>query len=104
MTIWRKYSAIELDIDENCAIPAEDNMDKKIILKQAWKRIEELLKNPKELLLARLIFTQHLKPGRICKEFPRVWKDTNEIRVDQQRIKRKLQKDDILKKILDGFL
>lgn len=103
ITIRRKYTAIESDFNENCIMPYEDDLDEKIISKQAWNRIEEFLKDPKELLLARLVFLQHLKPSHIHKEFPHLWQDTNEIRVDRQRIMRKLQKDDVLKKILDGF-
>ena len=103
ITIWRKNSVYEQSFDENCSLTYEDRVDEKIILKQAWNRIEKILDNPKELLLAHLIFVQHLKPQKILKEYPRNWQDTNEIRVDCQRIKRKLQKDDVLGKILDGF-
>ena len=101
--ISRKYPVSERSFDENCNIAYEDNVDEKILLKQAWNRIEELLENPKEQLLARLIYTQNLKPRQILKEYPQMWQDTNEIRVDYQRIKRKLQKDDVLKEILKGL-
>ena len=98
----RKAGVPAEPLDENLTAAAvhRDSLDEQILLKESWQRIEQVLIDGKELLLARLLFTQNLRPREILKEFPGQWQDTNEIRVDCQRIKRKLRKDKILLSLL----
>ena len=100
VSIWRKKSFPTVTLNEDKEGIHEDHLDKKIILKEVWQRIEQLLEDSNELLLANLVFTQNLKPQQILKEYPLKWQDTNQIRVDCQRIKRKLKKDNVLRTML----
>lgn len=102
VSIWRKKSLPTVNLDESKEGIHEDHLDEKIMLKEAWQRIEQLLEDSNELLLAHLVFTQNLKPQQILMEYPFKWQDANQIRVDCQRIKRKLKKDNVLRTILKG--
>lgn len=102
VSICRKKSIPTVTLDESKEGIYEDHLDEKIMVKEAWQRIEQLLEDRNELLLANLVFTQNLKPQQILKEYPLKWQDTNQIRIDCQRIKRKLKKDNVLRTILKG--
>lgn len=76
------------------------DIDTKLMRQALWQRIEELLPDEADILLARLIFVQGLKPKEIVASFPGYWPQTNDVRVAYQRIKRRLQGDARLRQML----
>jgi hypothetical protein len=103
MTEWRKRERIALRTDDRLECVEENDFDRDIIAKAVWERIRLLLTDPNDLLLARLVFVYNMKIRHIVKEYPAIWKDANEVRVDKQRIKRCLRKDERLLTLLQSM-
>ena len=109
MLEWRKNKVKLISIDEQKVNQHEFqhyeysdgyNIEQKIIAKEIWTRIEKILNDSNDSLLARLIFIQNMKPQQIVKAYPEFWQTTNDVRVSQQRIKRHIKNDNALKELL----
>ncbi|MBN2532884.1 MAG: hypothetical protein JXB88_08335 [Spirochaetales bacterium] len=100
MTQWRKSEWRKTIQDSNIAFKEEICYDKQIIKSAVWERIQQVLKNKDDLLLARLIYLYNMKPRHISKEYPEIWDTSNQVRVAQQRMKRKLNRDKPLYELL----
>jgi hypothetical protein len=64
-----------------------------------WDRINELLPNDVDRLLAHCVFSQNLKPSQIIELHP-YWESAREISVQLQRIRRGLRQDGTLRVLL----
>jgi hypothetical protein len=64
-----------------------------IVAAELWRQIERLLTDPRDLLLARCVFVEDLKPRQIVKAYPTRWKDEREISVELYRVRRLLRND-----------
>jgi hypothetical protein len=78
----------------------EEGMDGRLIQTAIWQRVESLLPENKDRLLAHLVFVQGLKPKQIVEHYSALWSETNEVRVDRQRITRCLVADSVLRQLL----
>lgn len=87
-----------ISIDETIVKHSGTNADSNLMLSEIWSRLNVIL-NEEEQLLARYIFVQDLKPRQICRISSDIWQNADQVRVAQQRIKRKLKTDAILKEI-----
>lgn len=65
---------------------------------ELWKHVAALLTDERDLLLARCVFLQDLKPRQIIAAFPGRWKDEREISVALYRIRRVLRGDSELRR------
>ncbi|MBN2440229.1 MAG: hypothetical protein JXJ04_02760 [Spirochaetales bacterium] len=104
LTERRKNERKMIDLEDVSDLACEPNYEKQIIVKELWNHMKVILPESKDLLLSRLLFVSDMKPRTIVKEFPEIWKETNDVRVNQQKIKRILRKDekllDLLKEIV----
>ena len=98
----RKKQRLEVCIDDINIEGNENPMDERLFSEQLWDHIKKLLDNEDDLLLLRLLYVQNLKPRQIVKHYKDKWSDTNEIRVQQQKIKRHLKKSAVLKQMLEN--
>jgi hypothetical protein len=71
----------------------------RIAVRELWRRIERLLPDPRDRLLARCAFVEDLKPRQIVKAYPARWKDEREVSVELYRIRRLLRNDPELRKL-----
>lgn len=97
----RKKRVVTVSI-EQIIVPKKifDPIDWGIQLEQIWERICELIPDEKDQFLARCIFVEHLKPSEILEFHSDIFRDTEEIRIASQRIKRILRKDPTLRDLL----
>jgi hypothetical protein len=100
MSQWRKSERRKTVQDPYPAFKEEVFYDKEIIKNAVWERIQQILKNKDDRLLARLIYIYNMKPRQITKEYPGIWNTSNDVRVAQQRMKRHLNKDKTLHELL----
>ncbi len=103
MTEWRKNQRTALDTDEAECVAEAHDFDNALIAEGVWERIGEILTEPNDLLLSRLIFVYNMKIRHIVKEYPEIWKEPNEVRVHRQRIKRCLARDERLRGLLESM-
>ena len=104
LTERRKNERKTMNLDDLPNLAGEYDYEKQIIVKDIWDRIKEILTDPNDLLLSRLIFVYNMKPRHIAKEYSEKWSDPNDVRVNQQKIKRHLQKDDKLLALLKEII
>lgn len=64
-----------------------------------WERINLLLPQETDRILANSVFAHHLKPAQIAEMFSH-WETAREVSVDLQRIRRTLRSDSLLRKLL----
>ncbi|NOK59899.1 MAG: hypothetical protein GFH27_549291n91 [Chloroflexi bacterium AL-W] len=65
---------------------------------ETWQRVEILLPDHRDRVLAHCILVQRLKPREIVKEFPDLWQNEREISVASFRIRRILRRDGSLQR------
>ncbi len=66
----------------------------------AWRRVERLLPDLGDRLLAHCAFVEDLKPRQIVQAYPGRWSDERAISVDLYRIRRALRNDVELRRLL----
>jgi hypothetical protein len=71
----------------------------RIVAADLWRRIERLLTDTDDRLLARCAFVEDLKPRQIVKAYPTRWKDEREVSVELYRIRRLLRNDPELRRL-----
>lgn len=76
------------------------SFDNNVLKTTIWERVQKILQNSDDQMLARLIYLYDMKPRQIVKEHPEIWNDPDTVRVAQQRIKRHLKKDNTLFELL----
>ncbi len=103
MTAVRKKRLTEVPINQmvGLSMDGSEHMDSLIAAQMAWERIEMILTDEQDILLARLVIIQGLKPRHILAIYPHVWQTMRQLMTDIQRIiKRRLARDNELRKIL----
>lgn len=96
----RKKQVSAVPIENIEAYPDDDRVDDRLIQTTIWQRVESLLPENKDRLLAHLVFVQGLKPKQIVEYHSAIWQETNDVRVDRQRITRCLVGDPTLRQLL----
>jgi len=96
----RKNERKTINLDDVHNLAEETDYEKKMIVTEIWERIKETLSDSKDILLSRLIFIYNMKPRHIAEEYPEIWKEPNDVRVNQQKIKRHLRNDEKLRHLL----
>jgi hypothetical protein len=71
----------------------------RIAASELWRRIEQLLPDPHDRLLARCVFVDDLKPRQIVKAYPAIWNDERDVSVELYRIRRLLRNDSELRRM-----
>jgi hypothetical protein len=90
------------------ATPLEDaphaahtpDLGTRIAAGEVWRRIERLLPDPSDRLLARCVFVEDLKPRQIVKAYPSHWNNERQVSVELYRIRRLLRNDPDLRGLL----
>ncbi|MBN1699259.1 MAG: hypothetical protein JW881_17195 [Spirochaetales bacterium] len=103
MSYWRKNKRSAMNIEDVSSLSGETDYERQVIAKDIWARVRTVLCNPDDILLSRLIFVYNMKPRHIAREYPEKWKVPDDVRVNQQRIKRQLQKDEQLLQLLEAI-
>lgn len=70
--------------------------DRRMGAELLWSRVRALLPEEDDQLLARLSFVEGMKPAEILREQSQRWKDTRDISVALQRIRRRLRSDPLI--------
>lgn len=96
----RKRRAIMVPIESVSSISKAVNFDRNLHLTAIWKRIETLLVDEEDRLLAYMTFIQGMKPADIVKSDKMTYLDTRAVSVALQRIRRILRKDLELRNLL----
>ncbi|HJZ46235.1 MAG TPA: hypothetical protein VKE41_03680 [Roseiflexaceae bacterium] len=86
-------------LDERPDVAHAPDLGTRIAAAELWRRIERLLPDPRDRLLARCAFVQDLKPRQIVQAYPTRWKDEREVSVELYRIRRLLRNDAELRKL-----
>ena len=76
------------------------DMDERAVAGEIWRRVELVLPDEQDRLLARCVLVEDLKPRQIIALHPGRWRDEREISVDTYRIRRTLRKDPELRRLL----
>jgi hypothetical protein len=97
---WRKKQVPTVAIEKIEKYTEDVDLDERLIQTATWQRVENLLPESKDRLLARLVFVQALKPKEIVEHYSAIWPQTNDVRVDRQRITRHLGSDSVLRQLL----
>jgi hypothetical protein len=71
----------------------------RIAASELWRRIEQLLPDSHDRLLARSVFVEDLKPRQIVKAHPTIWNDERDVSVELYRIRRLLRNDPELRRM-----
>lgn len=104
MLQWRKIERRKA-LEQAVPLPRDENIPERDILKNTiWKRVCAVLSSEPDRLLARLVYIYGMKPRQIAAEYPGIWSESDAVRVAQQRIKRRLQKDKALNELLKEFV
>ena len=96
----RKKQVSTVPIEKIKKYAEEVDLDERLVQTATWQRVESLLPEYKDRLLARLVFVQALKPKEIVEHYSAIWPQTNDVRVDRQRITRRLGSDSVLRQLL----
>jgi hypothetical protein len=96
----RKKRVATVPIEDMEKQPDEAGLDERLVQTAIWQRVEMLLPANQDRLLAHLVFVQGLKPKQIVAHYSALWAETNEVRVDRQRITRCLVGDATLRQLL----
>ena len=78
----------ELDPERLVAPPAEPDE-----FEQLWSLICQVIPNERDQQLIYCYIVLDLKPREIMREFPGLWPDVNQIKVDWQRVRRQLRRN-----------
>lgn len=97
----RKKQVTTISLDNVTNAKMTPDMDRNLNAAEIWHQVEKVITDEKERLLARLIFLQDLKPAQIVAHHSNIWPDAQAIRIDRQRIKRRLFNDSTLRQFLD---
>jgi hypothetical protein len=85
-------------LEDERDIPDESREDNS---EELWQLIKAVITDEKDLLLVDCYILQGLKPRHILEEFPDVWRDTEEIRVNWQRVRRRLRRNGGIRRWFD---
>lgn len=96
----RKKQVSAMPIEKIEKYPEKVDLDERLMQTAIWQRIKDLLPEDKDRLLAHLIFVQSLTPKQIVEHYLAIWPQTNDVRVDRQRITRHLSSDSELRQLL----
>ncbi|MBN2737010.1 MAG: sigma-70 family RNA polymerase sigma factor [Spirochaetales bacterium] len=101
---WRKTQKQQFLHQQENKVQEDILFENQMLKAEVWQRIQKILPSEEDQRLAKLIFVYNMRPRHIAKDFSETWADPNSVRVAQQRIKRQLQKDDILLKLLKDLV
>jgi hypothetical protein len=76
------------------------DMSTGVVAAELWRRVERVLTDPRDRLLARCVFVEDLKPRQIVQAYRGQWKDEREVSVELYRIRRLLRNDPELRALL----
>jgi hypothetical protein len=89
-----------LSLDAAAYAGQASDLSARAMAASVWRRIRALLPDDGDLLLARCVFAEDLKPRQIIAAYPGRWRDEREISVEIYRIRRNLRKDTELRALL----
>jgi hypothetical protein len=87
-------------LDDAPQLSQAPDLGSRAVADAIWSRIRALLPDTDDLLLARCMFVEDLKPRQVLSAHPGRWRDEREISVEIYRIRRTLRKDDELREML----